>query len=175
MGVIHSFSVAPIAEDRKEYEVQIRKTENGPSVLITDVGFGLSQVLPVLVLCYYVPKHSVLLLEQPELHLHPLAQCWLADAFIEAVRNRGIQIIVESHSEHFLRRLQRRIAEETIDVDSTALYFCRMEDSSSVTEKLDVDIFGDIRNWPKDFFGDEMGELAAKTEAAMQRQIGSRL
>jgi len=173
MGVIHSFSVMPIAEDRKEYEVHIRKTEHGPSVLITDVGFGLSQVLPVLVLCYYVPEHSVLLLEQPELHLHPLAQSWLADVFIEAAQNRGIQIIVESHSEHFLRRLQRRIAEQTIDVDKTALYFCKMKNSSSVTEKLDVDIFGDIRNWPTDFFGDEMGELAAKTDAAMKRKMRS--
>lgn len=82
MGVIHSFSVMPIAQERKEYEVQMRKTEGGPSVLITDVGFGLSQVLPVLALCYYVPEQSVLLLEQPELHLHPLAQSWLADVFI---------------------------------------------------------------------------------------------
>jgi predicted ATPase len=170
MGVIHSFSVTPIAEERKEYEVRICKTERGPSVLITDVGFGLSQVLPVLVLCYYVPGPSVLLLEQPELHLHPLAQSWLADVFIEVVNNLNVQLIVESHSEHFLRRLQRRIAEEKIGVDDTALYFCRMQDSSSTTEKLDVDIFGDIRNWPKDFFGDEMGELTRKTEAAMQRQ-----
>jgi predicted ATPase len=170
MGVIHSFSVMPIAEDRKEYEVKIRKTEHGPSVLITDVGFGLSQVLPVLVLCYYVPEPSILLLEQPELHLHPSAQAWLADVFIEVVNNLNVQLIVESHSEHFLRRLQRRIAEEKISIDKTALYFCRVQNSSSTTEKLDVDMFGDIRNWPKDFFGDEMGELTAKTEAAMQRQ-----
>jgi len=173
MGIIESFSIKQIAENRKDYEVKVRKTKQAPDVLITDVGFGLSQVLPVLVLCYYVPEHSVLLLEQPELHLHPLAQSWLADVFIEAVQNLGIQLIVESHSEHFLRRLQRRIAEEAIDVDKTALYFCRMENSSSVTEKLDVDMFGDIRNWPTDFFGDEMGELAAKTDAAMKRQTRS--
>ena len=86
------------------------------------------------------------------------------------MQNRKVQIVVESHSEHFLRRLQRRIAEAKISVDDTALYFCRMQDSSSTTEKLDVDIFGDIKNWPKDFFGDEMGEQIAKTEAAMQRK-----
>jgi predicted ATPase len=170
MGIIDSFSVSPISKGRKEYEVKIRKTKNGPDVLITDVGFGLSQVLPVLVLCYYVKEGSILLLEQPELHLHPLAQSWLADVFIEVVKNLNVQLIVESHSEHFLRRLQRRIAEEKISVDKTALYFCRMQNSSSTTEKLDVDMFGDIRNWPKDFFGDEMGELTAKTKAAMQRQ-----
>ena len=123
--------------------------------------------------CYYVEEGSVLLLEQPELHLHPSAQAWLADIFIDVVNNRRVQIIVESHSEHFLRRLQRRIAEEKIDNDKTALYFCSADNSASRTERLDVDMFGDITNWPKDFFGDEMGELAAKTEAAMQRQMGS--
>jgi len=173
MGVIHSFSVKEIGVDRKDYEVLVQKTERGPEVLITDVGFGLSQVLPVLALCYYVPKGSVILLEQPELHLHPLAQSWLADVFIEVVQNRNVQIIVESHSEHFLRRLLRRVAEEAIPVDKTALYFCRMQNSASVTERLDVDMFGDIKNWPEGFFGDEMGELTAKTEAAMRRQTVS--
>lgn len=175
MGIINSFSIKQIAKNRKEYEVKVRKTPSSPDVVITDVGFGVSQVLPVLVMCYYLPEGSILLLEQPELHLHPSAQAWLADIFIDVVKNRRVQIILESHSEHFLRRLQRRIAEEAIGVDKTALYFCRMEDSSSQTEQLDVDMFGDIRNWPRDFFGDEMGELAAKTEAAMQRQMGSRL
>ena len=172
MGIIDSFSIRQIAQNRKEYEVKVRKTRRSPDVVITDVGFGVSQVLPVLVMCYYVPKGSVLLLEQPELHLHPSAQAWLADVFIDVVNNRNIQIILESHSEHFLRRLQRRIAEEDISVKKTALYFCRMENSSSQTEQLDVDMFGDIRNWPKDFFGDEMGELTAKTDAAMRRQMG---
>jgi len=170
MGIIDSFSLKQIAENRKDYEVRVRKTDHSPEVLITDVGFGVSQVLPVLVMCYYVPEGSVLLLEQPELHLHPLAQSWLADVFINVVTHRNVQIIVESHSEHFLRRLMRRIAEEKIQVDKTALYFCQIQNSASVAERLDVDMFGRIRNWPGDFFGDEMGELTATTEAAMKRQ-----
>lgn len=170
MGIIESFSIKQIGQNRKDYEVLVSKTRQSPEVLITDVGFGLSQVLPVIVMCYYVEEGSVLLLEQPELHLHPSAQAWLADIFIDVVNNRGVQIIVESHSEHFLRRLQRRIAEEEIENDKTALYFCSMENSASRTERLEVDIFGDITNWPKDFFGDEMGELTAKTQAVMRRQ-----
>jgi len=174
MGIIQRFSLRQIAEDRKDYEVQVWKTERSPDVLITDVGFGLSQVLPVLVLCYYVPEGSVLLIEQPELHLHPLAQCWLADVFIEVVQNRNVQIIVESHSEHFMRRLQRRIAEKAIPAKKTALYFCSIDNSASKKEKLDVDLYGDIKNWPENFFGDEIGELTAKTEAAMQRQLDAK-
>ncbi len=170
MGIIESFSIKQIAQNRKDYEVNVSKTRQSPEVLITDVGFGLSQVLPVIVMCYYVEEGSVLLLEQPELHLHPSAQAWLADVFIDVVNNRGLQIIVESHSEHFLRRLQRRIAEGEIRNDKTALYFCTVENSFSKTERLDVDIFGEITNWPKDFFGDEMGEVTAKVQAAMRQQ-----
>jgi len=138
-------------------------------VLIPDVGFGVSQILPVLVLCYYVPDGSIILLEQPEIHLHPSVQSGLADVFIDVVKNRNVQIILESHSEHLLRRLQRRVADQTILPDETALYFCNVESEGSVLTKLDVNLFGDIENWPADFFGDEFAEMAAITRAAMER------
>ena len=117
MGLIHSFKLEPIAFGRRDYEVRIRKTPNSAEVLITDVGFGVSQLLPVLVLCYYVPEGSIIILEQPEIHLHPSVQSDLADLLIDVVKDRKVQIIFESHSEHLLRRLQRRIAEEKISPD----------------------------------------------------------
>lgn len=165
MGMIHSYTLKPIAANRKDYELRVKKTATSPAVLITDVGFGVSQVFPILVLCFCVKEGSVLLLEQPEIHLHPSVQAWLADVFIEVVDRRRLQIIVESHSEYFLRRLQRRIAEKKIDSERTALYFCRYNGSSSHIEKLDVDLFGNIRNWPSDFFGDTLGELMAMSDA----------
>lgn len=170
MRLIDSFRLEPIAQDRKIYEFRVKTTKAGPEVLITDVGFGVSQLLPVLVLCYYVEEGSTIILEQPEIHLHPSVQAWLADVLIDVVKERGVQIIVESHSEHLLRRLQRRVAEEEIASNDTALYFCRLEDGESRIEKLDVDSCGNIRNWPRDFFGDELGDLAAMTEAAMVRE-----
>jgi predicted ATPase len=172
LGLIHDFALTPIAANRKEYEVKVRHTANAPEVLLTDVGFGVSQILPVLVLCYYVPQGSTILLEQPELHLHPSVQSGLADVFIDVIQNRKVQIVLESHSEHLLRRLQRRIAEEKLQAKQTALYFTNMvEDRSQLTE-LQLDLFGNISNWPDNFFGDEMGDLVAMTEAVMQRQNG---
>lgn len=170
MGLINEFHVKPITKDSNLYEVWCQKTEKAPSVRITDVGFGVSQVLPVLVLCYYVPKGSTVLLEQPEIHLHPSAQSGLADVFIDAVKTRNIQVIVESHSEHLLKRLQRRIAEERLSKDDTALYFCNIDGGVSNLTNLELDIFGNIVNWPKDFFGDSFGEIAATTEAIMNRK-----
>lgn len=172
LGLIHSFSVEAIAKESNLYRVRVQKTPSAAKVLITDVGFGVSQILPVLVLCYYVPKGSTILLEQPEIHLHPSVQAGLADVFIDAIKTRQVQIIFESHSEHLLRRLQRRIAEQQLAPDTTSLFFCEMADGSSFLKELEVNMFGEIGNWPKDFFGDEFGEMAAMTKAAMERKKG---
>ena len=170
MKLIDSYALQPVHDKETDYEFRVRKSKGSPEVRLTDVGFGVSQILPVLILCYYVPENSTLILEQPEAHLHPKVQADLADVFIDVVKERNVQIIVESHSEHLLRRLQRRIAEEQIASDMTALYFCRIEDGTSAIERLDVDEYGNIKNWPQDFFGDETGELVAKTTAEMKRR-----
>jgi hypothetical protein len=169
LGLIDSFSLQPIAPNRKDYEVRVRRSPDAAEVLITDVGFGVSQILPVLVLCYYAPEGSTIILEQPEIHLHPAVQAGLADVFIDAIATRNLQIIIESHSEHLLRRLQRRIAEEALKPEQTALYFTSSDNGVSKLEELQLDEYGNIVNWPPNFFGDELGDLAAMTEAAMQR------
>lgn len=171
LSLIESFEVRLIAPGSKLYQVWVRRSAQSPEVLITDVGFGVSQILPVITLCYYVPEGSTIILEQPEIHLHPRVQAGLADVFIDAIQTRKIQIILESHSEHLLRRLQRRIAEEELQSDQAALYFCTTDtDGASQLQSLSLDPFGNITNWPKDFFGDEFGEIAAMQEAALKRQ-----
>ena len=138
--------------------------------MLQQVLYAVYKILPVLVLCYYAPEGSTLLLEQPELHLHPSVQSGLADVFIDVMKNRRMQIIIESHSEHLLNRIQRRVAEQCIDPEQTAFYFCQSTKDGGIATKLDVDLYGSILNWPTDFFGDEFGEMAAITEAAMRRK-----
>ncbi len=175
MGLIEAFEVKPIAPKRREYEVLVKTPGSGKWVNITDVGFGISQFLPVLVQCFYAPPRSVVLIEQPEIHLHPAAQLWLADLFIEVIHSwengepRNVQLIVESHSEHFLRRFQRRIAEKELNRDEVAAYFCQPAPDGAVLTPLEVDFFGNIRNWPENFFGDTMGEAVTMNNAQMQR------
>lgn len=170
LGLIRNFEVRAITSGGKLFQVWVKRNDDASEVLITDVGFGISQILPVIALCYYVPEGSVVLLEQPEIHLHPSVQSGLADVFIDAVKTRRIQLIIESHSEHLLRRLQRRIAEEALSVDNTALYFCSSERGESKLTTLQLDLFGSIKNWPKDFFGDEFGEISATQEAVLRRK-----
>lgn len=176
LGIIDSFEVKPLAEGRKEYEVLVRTHPGAPEVKITDIGFGVSQVLPALVLAFYCPPHSTVWMEQPEIHLHPQVQAELADVFISAVqarengRSRNTQLIIESHSEHFLNRLQRRVADETINSDDVAIYFARREGGATDLEPLQMNLYGDIENWPENFFGDEMADLTARTVAAAERR-----
>ena len=170
LDLIDSYDLQPISDIDQDYEFLVKKYKGGPAVPLTDVGFGVSQVLPVLILCYYAPEGSILILEQPEAHLHPKVQSELADVLIDVVKNRNVQIILESHSAHLLHRLQRRIAEEQISADDTAFYFCQINEGTSEIERLKVDEYGNIRNWPQNFFGDDMGDLVEKTKAEMQRR-----
>lgn len=169
LGLIHEFRVEEVATGISLYRVKVRKQPLAPEVLLTDVGFGISQVLPVIALCFYVPEGSTVIFEQPELHLHPSVQAGLADVFIDAVRRRNVQVVFESHSEHLLRRLQRRIAEEQLAITEAALYFCESRGGASTLVPLKLDDFGNIANWPTDFFGDDFAELAAMTRAAVER------
>ena len=170
LKMIHDFSIEPVTEGSNLYRAWVQKTPKSAKVLITDVGFGVSQILPVITLCYYVPEGSTILMEQPEIHLHPTVQAGLADVFIDAVKTNKVQIILESHSEHLLKRLQRRIAEEELSPESTALYFCKMSNGGSELEQLQLDLFGHITNWPEGFFGDEFEEIAAMTKAIQERK-----
>jgi len=177
LGLIHSFSIRPIAKGSREYRVKVRVAEKSPEVFIPDVGFGVSQVLPVLVQSFYAPANSTVIIEQPELHLHPAIQQNLADLFIGAARaredgaDRNVQFLIESHSEHFLRRLQRRIAEEHVSAEDVAVYFCDQQTSSgnSITP-LELDEFGNIHNWPENFFGDQMTDVAETQKAGIRKR-----
>ncbi|MFH0809838.1 MAG: DUF3696 domain-containing protein [Pseudomonadota bacterium] len=177
MDLIEEFKVNPISKRRQEYEVKVRTKGSEDWVDLPDVGFGVSQVLPVLVQCFFAPHDSIILMEQPELHLHPSAQSALADVMIDVIKSRedsrprNLQIIIETHSEHFLRRLQRRIAESIIPPKDVSVYFADISTIPAKLEPLEIDLFGNILNWPDNFFGDEMGDITAQAKAAMEKRI----
>lgn len=176
LGLVEAFEVRDVGASGNgrgstgRFEVRVRQTRGGPWTLLPDVGFGVSQVLPVLGLCYYSPAGSTLILEQPELHLHPSVQAALADVLVNAIRIRNLQVLVESHSEHFLLRLQRRIAEEEVSPRETVLYFCRQSQGRSRAEHLEVDEYGTLANWPEGFFGDSFAEVAKRALRAQERR-----
>ena len=170
LELVYHFRLASLPEDSQVFEVCVAKSADSPEVLATDVGAGLAQVLPLLALCFRAPAGSTVILEQPELGLHPMARSGLADVLIDACQKRGVQILLESHSQRLLRRLQRRLADKTVAEDDVALFHCSASDSHSTLTQLELDRFGNIRNAPEGFFGDEFGEIAALSLAGLQRR-----
>ena len=171
LGLIREFEIKEIARGTNLYRARVKTSALAATTSLTDVGFGVSQVLPVLVLLYYVPEGSTVLMEQPEIHLHPAVQSGLADVMLNVADVRNVQIVVESHSEHLMRRLQRRVAEEKISSEDVKLYFVASNRGRAQASDLLLNEWGEIENWPENFFGDEMGEIAAISEASLKRKV----
>lgn len=169
LDLVSEFSIAPIDTDQRYYKTRVKTDPNGTENTLLDVGFGVSQVLPVIALLFFVPEGSIVLIEQPELHLHPNAQANLADLFLTVANERNLQLIVESHSEHLVRRIQRRVAERIEYRDLLRMYFCEKAERGSRITQVEIDLFGQIRNWPERFFGDVAGELLEMTRAGLDR------
>lgn len=148
------------------YELMVHR--DGIACNLRDVGIGISQVLPVLVIAYFAPSGSTIILEEPEIHLHPLAQSILAELFVEASQERKVQFLVETHSEHLFRRMQTLVAQDKLAHDQTALYFIE-RDAAATLKPLEMDAFGAVMNWPPNFFGDSVGEARAQALARAQR------
>ena len=114
-------------------------------------GFGITQVFPILVAALSVPKGSLLLIENPEVHLHPAGQA-LMGRFMAEVAGSGIQVIVETHSDHFMDGVRIAVRDGLIAPrDATFHYFARDGSKSRVTSpKVDED--GRLSEWPTGFF-----------------------
>lgn len=136
---------------------------------LRDVGIGVSQILPVLVVAYFARPGSVVILEEPEIHLHPLAQSALAEMFTEVSRERNLQFIVETHSEHIFRRMQTLIAKKPSTLNDVSMYFVERAKESAKLRPLEVDDFGRLLNWPDGFFGDALGETRKQARLAIKR------
>ena len=171
LDLVREFHLEEIAEGTNLYRAMVETPGSSVPTALTDVGFGVSQVLPALVLLQYVPEGSTVLMEQPEIHLHPAVQSGLADVMLNVAAVRNVQIIVESHSEHLMRRLQRRVAEQEASSEDVKLYFVSSNRGRAHVSDLDLNEWGEIENWPEKFFGDEMGEIAAIAEASLKRKM----
>ena len=155
----------------------IKVSQNNIKLDLTDVGFGLSQVLPILVQGFLTKPNSTTIIEQPEIHLHPKMQAELVDLFLDILnlskdnKKYRKRFIIETHSEYFLKRLRRRIAEGTISSADVAIYFIegRSEESDSAKiKRVKVDSDGSI-DWPKDFYITEMDDDLAFLKLKMKR------
>lgn len=165
MDLADGLSVRSLGNSAR-YELLIE--QNSETSNLKDVGVGVSQVLPVIVAALFARPGHIVIVEEPESHLHPLAQRQLAELFAAVSRERNVQFIVETHSEHLFRRMQTLIAQKSVNPERTALYFVEREGKAARLRPLEVDVVGRIKNWPQKFFGDSLGETRMQTDLAIQ-------
>lgn len=151
-------NIQAVRIDDTHVKLQVGQLLNGKGsktahlVNIADVGFGVSQILPVLVSLLVAKPGQLVYLEQPEIHLHPRAQAALASILVDAA-NRGVRVVAETHSSLLLLAIQTQVAREKLPVDRVRLHWFTRRPSDGTTEitsaKLDSEgAFGD---WPEDF------------------------
>jgi len=156
-------------------EIALRDFEKGILVAPGDVGVGISQMVPVLVAALR-QRSGILAIEQPELHIHPAIQVGLGDLFIRAVRGdpdflfTTKSLLIETHSEHIMLRLLRRIREraedelppgvEGLSSDDLSVVYVEGDDQGVRFRPLRVSEDGEFRDqWPQGFFEERAGEL----------------
>ena len=115
-------------------------------------GFGITQVLPIVISALTIPQNDLFLIENPEVHLHPAGQA-LMGQFLAELANYGIQVIVETHSDHVLNGIRRAVKAGTIPAEKVALHFFRARsvDAPQVLSPV-IDSSGNVDVWPEGFF-----------------------
>jgi hypothetical protein len=150
----------------------VHKTDRSSKdlVSIADVGFGISQILPVIVALLTAGPGQLVYIEQPEIHLHPLAQTAMAQILADAA-NRGVKVVAETHSSLLLLGIQSLVAEGKLSPDKVKLHWFKRRTEDGVTEvtSADLDKAGAFGDWPEDFSSAEMDADARYIHAAEAR------
>jgi AAA15 family ATPase/GTPase len=144
------------------------------NINVAAMGEGVSQILPIIERSLALSSAGCLIVEQPELHLHPALQADLGDLFIEVVAKGSNQVIVETHSEHLLLRVRRRIAESSgkdgqIKPEQVSILYTRKNGSESIVEPLKLNGRGHFSDWPEGFFDEAYQEAMALAQAASKK------
>lgn len=155
------------------FSLELDRAKGSTRVNVADTGFGLSQILPLIVQGYFSEPGEMLIAEQPEIHLNPRLQGVLGDLLVDIAR-RGVRVVLETHSEHLILRIRRLIAEALIPAREVALYYTERDARSSTARRIPLDDAGRITAdvWPRGFFEDGLSEalaLATAQSLAVQR------
>jgi hypothetical protein len=129
------------------------------NVSLLDVGFGISQILPVIIQSVS-SENKTIVIEQPEIHIHPRLQAQLGSLLAESVKSFGNRFIIETHSEHLLLRLKKLIRKGELTHEDIAVVYVDRGDSGSQCLELRLDSDGDfIDEWPNGFFDESFNEI----------------
>lgn len=164
LGIGESVSV----EDQGKLGRGLRISVNGIARDLTMIGVGASQLLPVVTVVLDAPPKSIVLLEQPELHLHPSVQSRLGDFLLFA--RPDVCIIVETHSEYLITRIRRWVAEQRVERSDVHILFAEPLDDGTEVRELRITELGNLDDWPMGFFDSQEQESRAIVRAISRRR-----
>ena len=170
-GMAKDFKVEEIAKGTKRFQIMLHDSHIPKlEATLADVGFGISQVLPILVQAKLLPKDAIFMVEQPEIHLHPKAQAAMGDFLIDVALKGKRTLLVETHSDLVIARIANRIAEGKIShKDVMVFYFHPHKDG---TEILQIEFDEDgipTQEFPEGFLAEVSDETARHFDILSRR------
>lgn len=150
---------------------QITRLKGQRPLPLTAVGVGVSQILPILVMGLLAPSNSLLIVEQPELHLHPRVQSRLGDFFLGLAKCKK-QCLVETHSENLVQQLRSHVVQSGgLDKSDCMIYFVSQDEKgASNFSPVEISPQGNILNWPDGFFDETMLQEDRITAESIKRR-----
>lgn len=162
-----------ISEKNNAYYVQVglKNEFTDLAVLPTNMGFGVSYVLPIIVSCLLAKKGSLTIIENPEAHLHPGAQSKMGQ-FIAKMATTGLNIIVETHSDHFVNGIQLSIAKKETNNQDVVINFFDLDPETNNPKVQSIFLNEDaaLSNWPKGFFDQTQKDFAELSRLRRQNK-----
>jgi energy-coupling factor transporter ATP-binding protein EcfA2 len=158
-SLFEDLSVEKISKKVPNSPLMVTVKKHGKSFLLSQVGVGVSQVIPIVVESAFQvddPSSNIILLQQPELHLHPMAQAALGE-FLYSMAQRGIRYVVETHSDYLIDRYRAKVREDK--AGSGAILFCENRPDGNFSHHIAISEDGELQSPPenyKDFFVTEL-------------------
>lgn len=168
-GAISNVKLEELDEEGHIRSLMADDPQGGERVNVAAMGEGISQMLPVVAATLRSDEHSILLVEQPEIHLHPALQSKLADLFVQVVNYGKRQIIVETHSEHLLLRLRTHVAKGNIEPEKVSILYVEKKGGASTVRRLKLNGKGHFDDWPKGFFDEAYKEAMDLAMASAEK------
>lgn len=154
------------------FQLHLAGPSGSSSVNVAHSGTGVSQLLPVLVQGLSAPRDATVIVQQPEIHLNPAQQTVIGDFLASEALNNDRRVIVETHSEHLLLRIRRRVAEGLLRAEDVAIYYFEKRSGKTAARRVPVGRAGEIdpKDWPEGFFADALDDALALAAAQAKRR-----
>jgi hypothetical protein len=163
IGILNASKLASGLSFRRirggRFEVRIKPNRGGVWSVLPDVGFGVSQFLPIVVADIQLGRGSTLIVAQPEIHLHPSVQASLGDYFVEMIHAQDKHYIIETHSEYLLNRIRLLISKGKIEPSKIAVYHFQRQGCETKIYPIEFTKSGKIEGAPQDFFDTYMMDV----------------